>query len=362
MNLCDPALADHAILPALINAHDHLQLNCIPGLPAAEPFANSYPSSYHWADAFARHFEDPAVKQARAIPTAIRHWHGALKNALCGATTVMHHDPAAEVFGQRGFPVRTVQPCGWAHSLRSSYGPAVEASYHATPASAGWFIHLGEGTDLESTTELQELQRRGCLHANTVLIHGVALSDADVGQVIAQRAAVVWCPASNLRILGRTLSAPVLRRLFDAGCLALGTDSRLSGSHDLLQELQLARLHSDFSARELLQLATVCACRVLRVQPACDDHIVIRTDGCDASEALLRMSRHQLRAVIRDGKPLLTDPDLEHLFTACDIPWQEIGLDGRRKLCARDALAPLSEPWCELEPGLRLSAGGADKT
>jgi len=351
-------LAGHTALPALVNAHDHLQLNCIPGLPDAEPFANSY----EWAGAFARHFKDPTVKRARAVPAAVRHWQGALKNALCGATTVMHHDPVADVFGQRGFPVRTVQPCGWAHSLHSSYGPSVEESYHATLAGAGWFIHLGEGTDSRAAAELHELQRRDCLHANTVLVHAVALCDADIAQVIAYRAAVVWCPASNLRILGRTLSVRSLRRLFDAGCLALGTDSRLSGSRDLLQELQLAKAHSDFSARELLELATVRARRVLRTPPAREDCIVIRTDGRDPAEALLKMSRHQLRAVIRDGRPLLTDPDLHHWFVEHGIACMEVRLDGHPKLCASEALAPLQGPWRDLEQGLSFSGGGTDKT
>ena len=42
-------LSEHVILPGLINAHDHLQLNCIPSLPHATPFANAY----EWIEAIA---------------------------------------------------------------------------------------------------------------------------------------------------------------------------------------------------------------------------------------------------------------------------------------------------------------------
>jgi len=87
-------LRDHAVLPALVNAHDHLQLNGLPPLSVQTPYSNSYA----WAAAFQPYFEDAAVKQALAVPGEVRHWHGALKNALCGATTVMHHDPAQPVF------------------------------------------------------------------------------------------------------------------------------------------------------------------------------------------------------------------------------------------------------------------------
>lgn len=348
-------LAGHAVLPALTNGHDHLQLNGIPGLPATPRFANSY----EWARAFAAHFEDPDVQRARAVPLEMRHWQGALKNALCGATTVMHHDPAAVVFQQPGFPVRVVQSYGWAHSLHAAYGPPLEASYRETPAGAGWFIHLAEGTDELAARELQELRQHGCLDARTVVVHGVALREADIEDIIACGAAVVWCPSSNLRILGRTLSVSALRRLYDAHCLALGTDSRLSGARDLLQELQLARRYSDLSAGELLELVTERSARVLRSRSASGhraDHIVIRNDGGDPAQCLLRLSRHQLRAIIRDDRPWLTDPDLEHWFIEHDIRYEPVLLDGQPKLCASDALAPLRESWRALEPGLTLAA------
>jgi cytosine/adenosine deaminase-related metal-dependent hydrolase len=351
-------LAGHAVLPALINAHDHLQLNSIPGLATRDPFANSY----DWAAAFVPHFDRPEVRQARAVPADVRHWQGALKNALSGATTVMHHDPVVDVFRRAAFPVRVSSDGGWAHSLHAGYGPAVAASYQATPADKPWFIHLGEGTDARAAGELQTLQQLGCLHDNTVLIHAVALSESDIDTVIAHRAAVIWCPASNLRILGRTLSVTALRRLYDAGRLALGTDSRLSGSRDLLQELQLAMRHSDFCARELLQLVTVHARRLLRMPPASQDLIVIRSDGANPSEQLLQLSRNQLRAVIRDGRPLLTDPDLAYWFADHALTSQPVLLDGQPKFCASDMLAPLRGAWATLEPGLDLLSGNTITT
>ena len=226
-------LRGHAILPALINSHDHLHLNGIAPLPTSETFANSYT----WSCAFEAHFQRPEVKDALAVPEALRLWQGALKNALCGATTVMHHDPARALFDADGFPVRTLRPCGWAHSLHWQYGPPVVHSFRCTPPDVGWFIHLAEGTDELAAAELQELQGLDCLQANTVLIHGVGLSDADVASVIASGAGLVWCPASNLRLLGQTVRPERLRLLFAAGRLTLGTDSRLSGSRDLLEEL-----------------------------------------------------------------------------------------------------------------------------
>src|SRR6202035_2097726 len=102
---------------------------------------------------------------------------------------------------------------------------------------------------------------------NTVLIHAVGLGDADVVDILRAGAGVVWCPSSNLALLGQTISPRRLRALFDAGCLALGTDSRLTGARDLLAELEVAAAHSDFSPRELLQLVTGHARSLRRPRP-----------------------------------------------------------------------------------------------
>jgi len=94
-------LSGHAVLPGLINAHDHLQLNNVPRLPHDAPFA----SSYDWIDAMKAHRVTPGVQAAVAVPRMTRHWHGGLKNVLAGVTTVAHHDPLHVAHDDPGFPV-----------------------------------------------------------------------------------------------------------------------------------------------------------------------------------------------------------------------------------------------------------------
>jgi hypothetical protein len=150
------------------------------------------------------------------------------------------------------------------------------------------------------------------------------------------------------------LSAAQLRALFDAHSLSLGTDSRLSGSRDLLDELRVAAAHSDFSARELLRLATVNARKLLRAAPAPDDVILFRRQSADPFDDVLRLSRAELRAVVRDGEPLIADPDFEPWFESRGIPYTEVCLDGYRKLCASGLLWPPGRPQAQIEPGLSL--------
>jgi hypothetical protein len=340
-------LQDHTVLPALINAHDHLHRNAVPPLKSG-PFANSYA----WAAAFRSHFDDPEVKTALAVPAILRHWQGGLKNALCGATTVMHHDSPSPILEHPHFPVRTLRPYGWAHSLHLEFGPPVAQSFQATPPNVAWFIHLAEGVDDVAAAELQELVALECLRENTVLIHGVGLSDADIGRVRAAGASVVWCPSSNLAILGQTITPNRLRTLFSAGCLALGTDSRLSGAFDLLEELRVAARHSDFSPCELLRLVTVDAGRLLRTASVHNDVIIFRSHSGDPFADALRLQRHELRAVVRDGELLVADLDFEEWFVRQRIAYTPIQLDGHPKLCASTLLSPHAGPMIDLEPGL----------
>jgi cytosine/adenosine deaminase-related metal-dependent hydrolase len=367
-------LPGHLVFPGLINAHDHLQVNAVPPLRAGAPF----PNSYAWAQAFGAHFRHPEVAAAVAVPAATRCWQGGLKNLLAGTTTVAHHDPWDAALDDPDFPVRLLRRFGWSHSLgqapreglpgkvldrlagflgrAATYGPPVVESFRATAPGAPFMIHLAEGTDAIARGELARLDALGCLAANTIVVHGVGLSRDDIDRIVARGAGVVWCPSSNLALLGTTL-AP--RRLFDAGRLALGTDSRLSGGRDLLDELGGAVALGELTPAELLRLVTADAARLLAIPEAgglapgqSADAVIVRDDGGAPASVLVTTRRADLRAVVRDGRPVLGDPDLASWFAAAGVEVVAVTLDGHPKLLAR---AHAREAAVALEPGLALT-------
>ncbi len=285
-------LTGHLVFPGLVNAHDHLLLNAL-SPPEPIPVQESL---YAWSDAFQPYFADPRFVAAKALPAELRAWHGGFKNLLAGTTVVAHHDPWCDAFDDPDFPVRVPRDHGWCHSLRyaGSYGPDVGTSFRATPPDRPWFIHLAEGTDDVAAGELSALAALSCLDARTVIVHGVGLTERDVDLVVARGAAVVWCPSSNLTTLGRTLAPAVVRRLFDAGRLALGTDSRFTGSRDLIEELKVARASSDLLPRELLALVTTHGADVLRLPDGGTGFFAIADGGGDPYEALLSASRESI--------------------------------------------------------------------
>jgi len=348
-------LHDHLIFPGLINAHEHLHVNAVPPLHADAPF----PNSYAWIAAFQAHFKEPAVVAALQVPKALRLRHGALKNLLAGTTCVAHHDPWHAALDATDFPVALLRDYGWSYALGwPGYGPPVASSFAATPAERPWLIHLAEGTDATAQAELEQLDRLGCLAANSVLVHGVGLRERDVDRVIASGAAVVWCPTSNHTLLGRSLDP---RRLCAAGRLALGSDSRLSGARDLLDEMRGVAARGELGPRQLLGLATTDAARILRLRSrgslapgARADLVIVEDRGGNAESNLTGIRRSDIRAVVRDGVPRIADPDFAEWFVATGVDAVPVTLDGKPKLLA----GPLAEPaLLALEPGLELLAG-----
>jgi hypothetical protein len=80
------------------------------------------------------------------------------------------------------------------------------------------------------------------------------------------------------------------------------------------------------------------------------DLVVARDDGSTPAARLTACRRADLRAVVRNGRPAVTDPDLRGWFEAAGVEAVPITLDGRPKLLARELARPDAialEPGCD---------------
>jgi hypothetical protein len=101
------------VLPGLINAHDHLELNHYGRLKGRDRYENASA----WIDDMRpRLTADPAIRRDRAQPLVERLFIGSLKNLLAGVTTVAHHNPFYPEM-RRTMAVRVVRRYGWAQSF-----------------------------------------------------------------------------------------------------------------------------------------------------------------------------------------------------------------------------------------------------
>jgi predicted amidohydrolase YtcJ len=140
----------------------------------------------------------------------------------------------------------------------------------------------------------------------------------------------------------------------------LGSDSRLSGARDLLEEMHQVVARGELGSRQLLGLATTNAARILRLplrgslaMGAPADLVIVEDRGGDMVCSLVGIHRSQIRAVVRGGIPQIADPDFAEWFEAADVETVPVMLDGKPKLLAK----VLAEPaLIALEPGLERVA------
>jgi cytosine/adenosine deaminase-related metal-dependent hydrolase len=336
------------ILPGLINSHDHLQLNSLPRPESAK----RYRHVREWiAEVDAHRMADPAFEAGVAVARDERLVIGGIKNLLSGATTVAHHDPLYPGLLNDAFPTAVVENYGWSHSTYVDGEESVVNSYRRTSHDRPWIIHAAEGLDDAAREEFERLDALGCLGPNTLLVHGVALTRAQRIRLKDAAAGLIWCPSSNLALFGRTAGVAELVR---HGCVALGTDSRLSGARDLLDELRVAAEVGGLDTRDLERIVTSNSVRLLRLP----DRGVLRA-GLRADLLILpariglgSASRADVRLVLRQGVVRYGDYDIAH----CTEPashWADVRVDGRTKILD-GRIAALLAGCGAREPGLEL--------
>jgi hypothetical protein len=367
-------LDGYTVFPALVNAHDHLELNHFP----RTRFRERYDNAHQWGEDVSARLDEEPFKSLRAYPLEDRCFIGGLKNLLCGALTVAHHNPPHKCLFERDFPVRVLRNYGWAHSLHFTSESEIVRSYRATPPGAPWFIHLAEGTDAIAAGEYDRLKALGCIGKNTVIVHGVGLGEEAIINYLDRIRGHVLCSTTNQYLLGSYLEDydVVHTTTWTNSLLAIGSDSRLTADGDLLDEMRFAQRHVfdngwlgvlslwyEDSAFCTVSLATCDGARVINAADVgrlddgyFADYIAIRapsdTTFGATERALCNSRRADLVLVARGGTPEIGDPDVMAKFP--HIQTIPATLDGRPKrihtrLAHQIARCTLSEPGLELD-------------
>jgi cytosine/adenosine deaminase-related metal-dependent hydrolase len=337
------------LLPGFINAHDHLHLNTLPPLESTGPWRHAR----QWvAQVNLRRRTDPAFESRVAVALNERLLIGGLKNLLSGVTTVAHHDPLYPFLLNEVFPTGVLTNYGWSHSLYIDGDEQVRNAYLHTPPDWPWIIHAAEGVDEEAAGEFDRLDGLGCLSANTLIVHGIALGAAQRKRLNDAASGLIWCPSSNLRLFGKTAE---VGELVHRGRVALGTDSRFTGSRDLLCEINAAREIAALEAGTLESLVTRDAAALLRLADRGELKVGARADLLvlpDGAE-LSNVTRADVRLVVLAGRPMFADADYARAI-APPAHWAAVRVDGRPKMLERRLAAALFAAALS-EPGLEIS-------
>ena len=314
------SLGNVAILPALVNAHTHLELSYLHG---RVPPSTSFNDWVMALMALRRDHPDPiapaiieaarhAIAHARASGTGL---FGDVSNTLVTVPLLRDAGMAAHVFYELiGFshpdPVGRVREARAAAdaaaidavSVRVSLAPhapysvssalfmAIRADVDAHPDSVTT-VHLGESAaevellrqgsgparvmlerlgvwsnewQIPGVSPTEYVAALGFLGADSLVVHGVQFTREDLARVKTAGSPLVSCPRSNTYV---GVGAPPLESFYAAGVpVAFGTDS-LASVADLNMFAELAearRLAPTVSARELLRSATLTGAQALR--------------------------------------------------------------------------------------------------
>ncbi|HET9361204.1 MAG TPA: amidohydrolase family protein [Vicinamibacterales bacterium] len=315
-----PWLGRVAVLPALVNAHTHIELSFLQGrVPAAATF-NDWVTTLmsvrraSTADPFASPILDAArhaIEQAKATGTGLV---GDVSNSLATVPLLREARLSAHVFHElTGFnlpdvPGRIAEARRAVDAARAGaddvrIGLAPHAPYSVSPELFKAIrsdvdahphpvttVHLGESAQevqflrdgtgparamLERLgvwtdawrppggSPVEYLAGLGFLDARTLVVHGVQFGGDDLARLKTIGATLVSCPRSNVHV---GAGSPPLEAFYASGVdVAIGTDS-LASAPDLNMFNELAearRIAPRVPARRLLESATLTGARAL---------------------------------------------------------------------------------------------------
>jgi cytosine/adenosine deaminase-related metal-dependent hydrolase len=163
---------------------------------------------------------------------------------------------------------------------------------------------------------------------------------------------LIWCPTSNRFLFGKTIDD--IAALIETGCVALGSDSRLSGERDLLAELRVAQEIGGLNDNALLPLIAENAARLLRLKDrgalrpgAAADLIVV-----PSTARLSSLSRTEIELVIVDG--VMRYGNARYIaYDSSGSRWTAVRVDGQPKMLESDLVLQYLRSQCH-EPGLEV--------
>jgi cytosine/adenosine deaminase-related metal-dependent hydrolase len=304
-------LGSAALMPGLVNAHTHLELSYLRGAVGPAPRFTDWirdlmrlrrdqldPGAPHILEALVG-----AIEEARGSGTALV---GDVANTLISVPSLAQSRLAAHVFFELvrfrsadaeetwSLAMGRLQEVPSSPQVRISAAP--HAPYSVSPAlfqlirrdvdrtpggrtsvhvcesaeecelllhgTGGWRDLLDELHAWDPTwtapgcTPVEYLDRMRFLGSDTIVVHGVHLTDSDLARLAARQATVVTCPRSNRHV---GAGDPPVAKFYRAGVsVAVGTDSLASAPDlNIFSELAVMRhLAPDVPASRLLDSAT----------------------------------------------------------------------------------------------------------
>ena len=337
----------------LINSHDHLIGNWVPRAGDHRPYPNSHIWVEDMKDSFAFQERDLFwhndgnfnLEDPDALILALL---GAYKNLFSGCSVVQDHSPNQKDAFYKAMPIIVPQNFRQCHSLTLGNwwgGEDPQKEMQLTQGKIPFLIHLGEGKDDITKAEFSQLKKLGLLQNNTLIIHGIALSETEISEIAQANASICWCPSSNLYLIGETLNIKSV--LANKANVCIGTDSTMSGSINLIAEFLTIREHFPFvTAQDIYRMTTENAARALFLPK---DFACLNPDGCrnllltdkverDPFENLYTLEAATIQLLLVDGIPRFGDSEWLEMLNLDDDKYSTFRTGNKEKFVLGDPM------------------------
>ena len=278
------------LIPGFINSHDHLDFNLYPQLGN-----RIYDDYTQWGPAILEEHQE-LVKQVRAIPHGLRIAWGQYRNLLNGFTTVVNHGRRLPVSND----IVTVY-----QGSQSLHSAAFEKKWkwklnNPLRLRQPVTMHAGEGTSDLAAGEVTELLRSNWLRRKIIPVHAVAMKSEQAVHFWG----LVWCPASNYFLLGKTAD---IRGMMENTNIVFGTDSTLTGAWNVWTHFRQAKSH--VTDDELLDMLTNKPASLWKMHDRGSVEVGKTADLLllDRNKNIFDHDPSDLLAVIRNGSFALAD-------------------------------------------------------
>jgi len=329
--------ADGVISPGLINGHEHL--NFSEGPPQAHP-EERFDHRHDWRRGKNGHTRIPSPRNQGGGLGIL--W-GELRHLMGGATTINGSGGADGLLRnidqndprQGGLGLNSVEYSTFPLGDSSGATRANDCNYSKLPSpddtsirdSVAYAPHISEGINQEARNEFVCLSQNSgggqdVLLPTTSIIHAVGITPADINAIAVEQASVIWSPRTNIDLYGHTAHATLMAR--SGVRLALGTDWVVSGSMNMLRELQCVdslnrnNYGSYFSDREIVDMATKNGAEALGAGTKIGtlatgyeaDISIFRRNGKKSYRAIIEARTPDVSLVMRSGTLLYGDQNV----------------------------------------------------
>ncbi len=313
----------------LINSHDHLIGNWYPKAGNGKHYTNSD----IWVEEMKK--SDSFLERSNIWPpdgkfnltegnAYILTTLGVYKSIFSGCNAIQDHIKNQNDDYYESFPINVIKDYRQVHTMTMGNwwgGKSAKEEWMSAENKMPFILHLGEGIDENADSGFPMLLKSGLLKSNTLIIHGIILSTPEFRKISEAGASICWCPDSNMFLIGKTLD--VEKALAENVNIVLGTDSTLSGSANIFDELKCARkLYPKLDAKEIYKMISTNASKALYldssygnlVSDKIKNLLILKNNNENPFENVIESETHDVQFLMHQGKPVYGDIDYFEKF------------------------------------------------